>query len=89
MQVVFSPCLPPDTCLFVVTQSGLQGVNNSKVIQGHQDREGHTDKQLMQQPSSEQQSVLQIQGNDTMPQYDSHTLPQQRTLATGVFAAQC
>ncbi|KAL3154285.1 hypothetical protein ABBQ32_013775 [Trebouxia sp. C0010 RCD-2024] len=88
MQVVFSPCLPPETCLFVVTQSGLQGVNNSRVYQGHQDHEGYTDRQLMQQSFPEQQSVLQPQGNDTMPQYVSHTLPQQRTLATGVFAAQ-
>ena len=38
MQVVFSPCLPPDTCLFVVTQHGLHGVDNSKITQERQDQ---------------------------------------------------
>ncbi|DBB06653.1 TPA: DNA repair protein rhp57 [Trebouxia sp. C0004] len=31
MQVVFSPCLPQDTCLYVVTQTGLKGVDNASV----------------------------------------------------------
>lgn len=31
MQVVFSPCLPQDTCLYVVTQTGVKGVDNASV----------------------------------------------------------
>ena len=31
MQVVFSPCVPQDTCLYVVAQNGLQGVDNASI----------------------------------------------------------
>ena len=51
MQVVFSPCLPQDTCLYVVTQTGLKGVDNARV--GFAQRQGldnrqqqHVQKQL-------------------------------------------
>lgn len=33
MQVVFSPCLPQDSCFFVVTQHGLEGVDPSQLGQ--------------------------------------------------------
>ncbi len=46
MQVVFSPCLPQDTCLYVVTQTGLKGVDNASV--GFAQRQGLDSRQ--QQP---------------------------------------
>ncbi len=43
MQVVFSPCLPQDTCLYVVTQTGLKGVDNASV--GFAQRQGLDNRQ--------------------------------------------
>jgi len=43
MQVVFSPCLPQDTCLYVVTQTGLKGVDNASV--GFAERQGLDSRQ--------------------------------------------
>ena len=90
MQVVFSPCLPPETCLFVVTQHALQGVDNSKVTQGCQDHT-HVTAQMMRQPLSAKQPDLPPGGGvAAVPQYVSEAILQQRTalsLATGVFAA--
>ena len=31
MQVVFSPCLPQETCLYVVRQSGLRGIDHASI----------------------------------------------------------
>ena len=92
MQVVFSPCLPPDTCLFVVTQNGLQGIDNSEISQGCQEHAHgwHVDKQRLRQPLSAQQPVLRPQGDGggAMSQYVPQGVSQHRaTLATGVFAA--
>lgn len=94
MQVVFSPCLPPDTCLFVVTQHGLQGVDNSKIIQERQNHTHHryVDKRMVRHPLAAQQPGLQPSGGggDAMPQGVAEAVPQQgTTLATGVFAAHC
>lgn len=90
MQVVFSPCLPPDTCLFVVTQHGLQGVNNSKVTQGCQDHT-YVGAQMMRQPLSAKQPDLPPGGGGVATlQHVPEAVFQQGTglsLATGVFAA--
>ena len=92
MQVVFSPCLPPDICLFVVTQHGLQGVDNSKTAQERQDHTHHryVDKQMVRHPLAAQQPDLQPPGvgDDAMPQNVAEAVCQHgATLATGVFAA--
>ena len=34
MQIVFSPCLPQDSCLYVVSQQGLQGVDPAQLAAG-------------------------------------------------------
>lgn len=94
MQVVFSPCLPPDTCLFVVTQHGLQGVDNSKITQERQDHtHRYVDRQMARHPLAAQQPGLQPPGvgGDAMPQNIAeavHLHQQGATLATGVFAAK-
>ena len=31
MQVAFSPCLPQDSCLYVVSQQGLQGIDPAQL----------------------------------------------------------
>ena len=43
MQVVFSPCLPQETCLYLVTQSGLQGID--KASAGFAQRQGLDSRQ--------------------------------------------
>lgn len=55
MQVVFSPCLPQGTCLYVVTQKGLRGVDNASIGSGQLHRsnarsEQAEDTQLAGQP---------------------------------------
>ena len=89
MQVVFSPCLPQDTCLYVVTQSGLRGVDKSGItqLQDHMQyvQNRQVDKQKMRQPLPAQQIVLPPQLADSGK---IHNLSQQgTTVATGVFAA--
>ena len=93
MQVVFSPCLPPDTCLFVVMQHGLQGIDNSKITQEHQNHTHHRyiDEQMVSHPLAAQQPSLQPPGvgDDAMPRHDAEAVHQQRAaLATGVFTAK-
>ena len=34
MQIVFSPCLPQDSCLYVVSQQGLQGIDPAQLADG-------------------------------------------------------
>lgn len=92
MQVVFSPCLPPETCLFVVTQHGLQGVSNSKVTQGCQGHE-YINAKIMRQPlSTKRLDLLSGAGGVATAQHLSEAVFQQAlgtglSLATGVFAA--
>lgn len=92
MQVVFSPCLPPDTCLFVVMQHGLQGVDNSKITQERQDHTYHryVDKQMVSHPLVQHPGLAPPgMGGGAMPQKVAEAVHQQgATMATGVFAAK-
>lgn len=89
MQVVFSPCLPQDTCLYVVTQNGLQGIDKRTVSQAHESSEQHlhADRQVSRQPLAVQQPMphSHATGGYAMP-FSSQTIQQQTMLATGVFA---
>ena len=60
MQVVFSPCLPPDSCLYVVSQGGLQGVNPAQLAAG--------DVQHYHQ-EAEQEQGCQAVHHSTTPQH--------------------
>ena len=49
MQVVFSPCLPQDSCLYIVSQSGLQGIDPAQLNDGdvqhyHQEQDCGTEQ---------------------------------------------
>ncbi len=50
MQVVFSPYLPQDTCLYVVTQTGLKGVDNASVGFAHRQGLDSRQQQPVQKP---------------------------------------
>ena len=96
MQVVFSPCMPQDTCLYLVTQCGLQGIDKCRITESPQSQHDweskSSDKNSMQQRTSERQPVLQplLAENGAGPQSESayaHAASRnQNTLATGVFA---
>lgn len=92
MQVVFSPCLPQDTCLCVVTQSGLQGIYKSSITQDHEQyvQNRQVDKQMVRQPLPAQQPLMPslLAGDSGQFHENLHDPSKQgTTVATGVFAA--
>lgn len=50
MQVVFSPCLPQDTCLYIVTQTGLKGMDHASVGFAHRQGLDSRQQQPIQRP---------------------------------------
>lgn len=60
MQVVFSPCLPQDSCLYVVSQGGLEGINPAQLAAG--------DVQHYHQ-EAEQEQACQAVHHSMMPQH--------------------
>ena len=86
MQVVFSPCLPQDSCLYVVSQSGLQGIDPSQLNDGdvqlnHQEGAPEDSSQTEQHSRSHQHDAAH---SKQLPSMQRLAVPLQQSDNTGL-----
>ena len=78
MQVVFSPCLPQSSCLYIVAQNGLQGVDKAGIVLAQQ---ATPDVRGM---GSHQHGQLQSEQQPYLHRLQSGAVPQSQVVAKTV-----
>lgn len=86
MQVVFSPCLPQHSCLYVVSQSGLQGIDPSQLNDGdvqhyHQEATPEESSQTKQHSRSDQHDAAH---SKPIPSMQRPAIPLQQSDKSGL-----